>query len=405
MRASHAYCLFVASFLTAAGYGATFLLTEHFRTLGGSEIETGITLGGAMLGTLIGVPLVGWFAGRFGAARMAALGALSVCAGYLALASLHTLSPMIGGAGFLIGLGWGVFYLAAPMALSERVTDRERGFWFTRFGAFLMAGIGASPIAAGALTGSLGLSTATAFCVVAAACVLAALLLWMFENLAPRPAATTSQQSSDGWVRKLPSIARTKAIYPILMVGLGACVFSGLLTFQTSLVRGTGLQASTFFAAYAITVVASRFVLAPLVSRANGDRAAIVLLSVMILGVVVAFALPYGVLIQVASAVLLGLGYGLVYAVIQTQAVNDGPPEQRNAALTWFAIAYFLGVFGFPMLGGWLIVAVGTAGFLGAVLVFGIAEMGLALLRLRDVPRPQPLETSFNEPRQTGGSR
>ncbi|MEO5759885.1 MAG: MFS transporter, partial [Mesorhizobium sp.] len=208
---------------------------------------------------------------------------------------------------------------------------------------------------------------------------------------------------SNGWVRKLPGIARTRAIYPILMVGLGACVFSGVLTFQTSLVRGTGLQASTFFAAYAITVVASRFVLAPIVSRANGDRAALVLLSVMILGVVVAFALRYGVLVQVASAVLLGLGYGLVYSVIQTQAVNDGPPEQRSAALTWFAIAYFLGIFGFPMLGGWLIVNVGIAGFLGAVLIFALAEMGLALLRVRKVPRPLPLAVSFNEPGQTAG--
>ena len=165
------------------------------------------------------------------------------------------------------------------------------------------------------------------------------------------------------------------------MVGLGACVFSGLLTFQTSLVRGTGLQASTFFATYAITVVASRFLLAPLIGRAKGDHVAVILLAVMIAGVVVAFGLAHGVLVQIVSAILLGLGYGLVYSVIQTQAVNDAPAEHRNAALTWFVVAYFLGIFGFPVLGGWLIVHVGTAGFLTAVLLFALAETGLALLR------------------------
>ncbi len=167
------------------------------------------------------------------------------------------------------------------------------------------------------------------------------------------------------------------------MVGLGACVFSGLLTFQSSLVRGTGLEAGTFFAAYAITVVVARFILAPAINRADGDRAAVALLALMILGVAVAFGLAYGVAVQIASAILLGLGYGLVYTVIQTQAVNDAPPEHRNAALTWFVIAYFIGIFGFPVLGGWLIITIGTASFLAAVLVFAVAEMALALLRGR----------------------
>ena len=92
MRSSHAYLLFLGTLLTALGYGATFLLTEHFRSLGGSEINTGTTLAGAMVGTLIGVPLVGWFASRLGAARMAAFGAISVATGYLGLAFITVLS-------------------------------------------------------------------------------------------------------------------------------------------------------------------------------------------------------------------------------------------------------------------------------------------------------------------------
>ncbi len=387
MRASHAYFLFAGTLLTAAGYGATFLLTEHFRSLGGSELDTSATLGGAMLGTLIGVPLVGWHAKRLRAARMAAAGAVSVAAGYLVLALIATLTPLIAVAGFFIGLGWGIFYLAAPMSLSERVTDQDRGFWFTRFGAFQMAGIGFSPIIAAALVSRLGLATGEAFGVIAAVAFAAALLLWSFEWVSPQPPSRQSQSQNGNWVGALPALLRTRALYPILMVGLGACVFSGLLTFQTSLVRGTGLEAGTFFAAYALTVVVARFILAPAINRADGDRAAIALLVLMVLGVVVAFALPYGAAIQIASAILLGLGYGLVYTVIQTQAVNDAPADLRNAALTWFVIAYFVGIFGFPVLGGWLIVTIGTAGFLTAVLAFAVAELALALLRGRSASR------------------
>lgn len=385
MRASHAYFLFVGTLLTAAGYGATFLLTEHFRALGGSEIDTSTTLGGAMAGTLIGVPLVGWYARRLKAARMGAMGAVSVAAGYGFLALLNTLTPLIAVAGFFIGLGWGIFYLAGPMALSGRVTDQDRGFWFTRFGAFQMAGIGFSPIIAAALVSHLGLTTAGAFGTIAAATLLAAVLLLIFETVSPQ--AQSAQAQNGNWVHALPTLLASRALYPILMVGLGACVFSGMLTFQSSLVRGTGLEAGTYFAAYAVTVVVARFILAPIINRADGDRASIILLALMILGVATAFGLAYGLPIQIASAILLGLGYGLVYTVIQTQAVNDAQPEQRNAALTWFVIAYFIGIFGFPVLGGWLIVTVGIPGFLAVVLAFALAEMALALLRGRKTMR------------------
>ncbi|WP_119391594.1 MFS transporter [Taklimakanibacter lacteus] len=385
MRASHAYFLFIGTLLTAAGYGATFLLTEHFRALGGSEIDTSTTSGGAMIGTLIGVPLVGWYAKRLKAARMAAMGAVSVAAGYGFLTLLTTLTPLIAVADFFIGLGWGIFYLAGPMALSERVSDQDRGFWFTRFGAFQMAGIGFSPIIASALVTHIDLTTAGAFGVIATATLLAALLLLTFEILSPQ--ARQGQAQSGNWVQSLPALFASRARYPILMVGLGACVFSGMLTFQSSLVRGSGLEAGTYFAAYAVTVVVARFILAPIISRADGDRASIILLVLMSLGVAAAFALALGLPVQITSAVLLGLGYGLVYTVIQTQAVNDAPPEQRSAALTWFVIAYFLGIFGFPVLGGWMIVTVGIPGFLAVVLAFALAELALALLRARATER------------------
>jgi MFS family permease len=381
MRSSHAYLLFIATLLTSVGYGATFLLTTHFRALGGSEIETGIALSGAMVGTLVGVPLVGWFANRIGAARMAALGAALVAAGYVGLAWISAVAPTIAVAGFFIGLGWGTFFLAGPMSLSVRVTDSDRGFWFTRYGAFQMGGIGFSPIVATALIDHAGLTTAQAFEVVAASTALAALMLFIFEVVAPYDKKAVAVAGQGNWVAALPSIARTRALYPIVMVGLGACVFSGMLTFQTSLVEGTGLKGGTYFAVNAITVVVARFTLAPILNRADGDKASIVLLILMCMGVAAAFWLGFGVAVQVASAILIGIGYGLVYSLIQTQAVNDAPAEHRNAALTWFVIAYFVGIFGFPTLGAWLIVHAGLPWFLAAILGFGLAELALALTR------------------------
>jgi len=382
MRALHTGLLFIGTLLTALGYGATFLLTEHFRTLGGSEVSTGLTLAGAMVGTFLGVPLVGSFADRLGAARMAALGALLLALGYQSLASLVVVNGWTTLAGLLIGLGWGIFYLAAPLSLSVRVTDDNRAFWFARFGAFQMGGIGLSPIVATALIRELNFSTAAALSTVAACCLLASVLLFVFETMS-RGAKTASTTANRGWLRALPLVLATRARYPILMVGLGASVFTGLMTFQTSLVRGTALEASTYFAVYGITVVLARLTLASHMARVNADRLAVMLLVLMCLGVLLANFMALGVAVQVGSAILLGLGYGLVYSVIQTQVINDAPLELRHAALTWFVMTYFVGIFGFPIVCGWLIVRMGTGWCLAVVLAIALAELMLAVLRRR----------------------
>lgn len=51
--------ILLGTLFTAAGYGATFLISVWFRAHGGSDIDAGNTLGMALVGTLIGVPLVG----------------------------------------------------------------------------------------------------------------------------------------------------------------------------------------------------------------------------------------------------------------------------------------------------------------------------------------------------------
>jgi Na+/glutamate symporter len=69
MRPFSALFMLIGTLLAAGGYGATFFLSMHFHAAGGSDLNTSIALAEATVGTLIGVPLVGWFAQRVGAAR------------------------------------------------------------------------------------------------------------------------------------------------------------------------------------------------------------------------------------------------------------------------------------------------------------------------------------------------
>lgn len=81
VRPFSALVMLVGVLLASAGYGATFLFSMHVRAIGGNDINTGVALAGAALGTFVGVSLTGWVAQHVGAARMAALAALCVGAG------------------------------------------------------------------------------------------------------------------------------------------------------------------------------------------------------------------------------------------------------------------------------------------------------------------------------------
>jgi MFS family permease len=350
----------------------------HFRSAGGNDLNTGIALAQAMIGTFVSLPLVDWLAPRIGSVRISALAALSMglgVAGFALIAPMGTFGAL---PGFFVGFGWGAFSLAAPMSLSERTNDADRGSWFMRSGTVQMVGIGGCPALAGFAIRSLHWTVDSVLFVVGGLCVVGALMLEIFGRLSPHSPAARIQER---WLRNLGTVARTRAAYPILTIALCACVFSGLMTFQMPLVQGTGSQASTFFSFYTVSVVLARWLLGRLVITVHREAAAKILLGVMVLGIVSMFAVPYHAMFHPASAVLLGTGYGLAYPLIQVQAVNDSRVMHRQAALTWFAVSYFAGAFGFPALGGWVLVHMGNAALIALIAVCGVAAFVLAIMR------------------------
>ncbi|MFM0471408.1 MFS transporter [Paraburkholderia strydomiana] len=378
MRPFSAFFVLIGTLLAAGGYGATFFLSMHFRSMGGNDLDTGLALAEATVGTLVGVPLVGWFAQRIGAARTTALAALCIGLGVAGFALIDRMSGLSVFPGFLVGFGWGAFCLAAPMALAERTSDTDRGFWFMRFGTIQMAGIGGCPAAAAFAIRSWHWPLTSVLYLVGGLCALAALMLEVFGRISPHSSASPVQER---WLRQIGAISRTRAAYPIVMISLCACVFSGLMTFQMSFVQGTHAQAGTFFSLYAVTVVAARWLLTRVVIRLHRAIATKLLLGIMVLGIAAMSAVPYYTGFHAASAVLLGTGYGLVYPTIQAQAVNDSAAMHRPAALTWFVVAYFVGTFGFPAIGGWVLVRLGKIALIALIATCGLAALMLAIMR------------------------
>lgn len=376
MKAASAIYLFLGTTFTAAGYGATFLFSLYFCLHGASDLDTSQVLFAALMGTFVGVPVVGWWSGRIDAPRLVAGAAFVMASGYaiFALAPIHVLTGTRVG-GFLIGLGWGMFYIGAPIALSERVQDIDRGAWFTKFSAFQMAGICGGPAVLGALIDSGVVDTKGAFLGVIVALLTACLFFFSFSVRNPIP---RDQPRTRRWVREIRHLVTGEAIRPIIMCGLGGCVFSGIMAFQVTITSGTEARSSLFFLVFATTAILARITLVVPLTRAPQVPVVTALLGTMTTGVLFLFGVSYSAVFHVFAAILTGFGYGLAYPVIQTWAVNKTEPCHRHAALCWFVLAYFVGIFGFPVVGGWILNRFGLTSLLFSIVIIAVAEFAIS---------------------------
>ena len=98
--------------------------------------------------------------------------------------------------------------------------------------------------------------------------------------------------------------------------------------------------------------------------RASCLLSGLMLASIVMFGFVVDSSFSY-----VLAAAVLGIGYGLTYSVINGLAANEAPNGTTAQSLLLFSLSYFIGVFGFPLLAGKIIVEQGMATLLLTVLV------------------------------------
>jgi MFS family permease len=82
------------------------------------------------------------------------------------------------------------------------------------------------------------------------------------------------------------------------------------------------------------------------------------------------------------AAVMLGIGYGLTYSVINGLAANEAPAGTLSQALLLFSLAYFIGVFGFPFVAGKIIVEYGMTTLLHTVLMISLLNWLITAGRL-----------------------
>ncbi len=385
------FCL--GSYLLSLSYGSTFLLSLLISSHGGNEHDAGQVISAAMFSTFVAVIGSGHLSDWLGAARSVALfGSLLVVAS-LGFALTPGVGPALLGFGLVLGLGWGVFYTLGPIIVAMLVEPAQRARYFALLSGSMMSGIGSGPLL-GRLASALDYPLSSAFFIAAAASLLGVLIFWRLASRLQRhspPLGTTAARIS--WADSV-RVLRSRAVFPILMVGLGGSVFAGLSSFQTSYGPSRGVDYSLFFIGFMSAAIASRMLVAGLVVKRDPYRAACLLSGLMVVSVLLLLFGVDGSASYLLAAVVLGVGYGLTYSVINGQAANEAPTGCTSQALLLFSLSYFIGVFGFPWLAGKIIVESGIQALLLTVLAVAVLNWLVSLGRLGWRHRYPPLAQS-----------
>ncbi|MCG8355568.1 MAG: hypothetical protein MI920_08365, partial [Kiloniellales bacterium] len=181
-------------------------------------------------------------------------------------------------------------------------------------------------------------------------------------------------------------VLKTRAALPTIMIAIGGGIFGCLTSFQAPISEAIGVDYALFFAVFVVTVVAARLSLAAQIGLQPPYPTVFALLGMMVAALLSWVLVPQSPLVYGATTVLFAVGYGLTYSVLNGIVANIEQQDLASPALLVFPLAYFLGLYGAPFLGGWVIATHGANMLLLALVVLGLVEWclaGLGLVRNR----------------------
>ena len=372
---------FLAVFLQSGAYGLTFLLPDLFDAFGADEKDVGLTLMVTAIATLATVYYSGHLSDMFGRVATLGVGCVAIAAALFLYGNASELSAGIILASALLGAGWGLTYALAPVALARIVDGNERVRFFALLSIFVMAGFGLSPVMASTML-KFGFSVSDAFYVTSVFCAISAAIFFAIikplRAVALNPGAEPQSGIMLGTIRQ---VFKSRAALPVTMVFLGASVFAGMTNFQTVIAQNRGLDYSIYFLVYTLTVVGFRIILVGFKGGKNPYLNIAMLQYIMAASVVLFLFMGNNSALYIIVAILFGLGYGASYPILVAMAANDAPEEILPQTLQLFALTYFIGIFGFPLVAGWLIVESTVTVLLSFVALLAAIEASLALRR------------------------
>ncbi|WP_397458327.1 MFS transporter [Pseudomonas asplenii] len=367
----------IAGVIIAGAYGSSFLLPEYLQAIGFDNATVGRVISTGMISTILCCCLAGWTAQRIGVMGSITVACLAMALAMFAFACVAQVPGAAYPGGLLLGVGWSVFYILAPLQIIHHLRPAARLQYFTIMSGAQMAGLGlTTPL--GHLVVKASASYGVFYALLGAACLVSALCVMLARRAMTHLPTSAIRQVSLRLV-DLKALLGSRAALPIAMIVLGACIFSGLSTYQASYAQMRQLKADNFFITFTLTSVLLRFSVARSIGRLPLQRLAIGLFLFTSLSLGMFLLNDDSTLVYLSATVIFAIGYGLSYSTLNSLAVNQAEANGLSPAVTSqvFTLGYFIGLFGFPSIGGAIMSRWGVDWVLACLLVAALTNLAL----------------------------
>ncbi|WP_083632614.1 MFS transporter [Bradyrhizobium sp. NAS96.2] len=358
----------------AVSYGSSFFLVDALRSIRQGATIAGAVISTGTIATILSSLVAGRIADQLGVMRTITLAAAMMAIAMICFASAPGLTLLAYLGGPCLGIGWSVFYMLAPLQILEHVQPEARVKYLTLLSGSQMLGIGLAVPLARAVVEMSG-SYVAVYTVFAAACLVGAMLL-EFAGRALAQAPQIRMATVRLTLESVRGAVKSNARYPIIMIGIGACVFAGLSTFQTLYAASRGQSADTFFLVFTLTVVFLRFAVAPIIGKYQLERVAAFLIVCTMAGLLLLFMNAGSAEFYILGTTMFALGYGLSYSTLNGMLVFIAGEDERSLAVASqvFTLSYFVGLFGFPYVAGQVVNAHGFDNLLVIMMILVVAN-------------------------------
>ncbi|MFT7387697.1 MAG: MFS family permease [Candidatus Endobugula sp.] len=381
MNAMKDCMLFVSMYLGAVSYGAVYLMTIYSKSINGDESNVGVFLLLAGLSTLIITGFTGKISKKIGADKACVIGCLLIAIAFFMLSSRESVDYIYYLSGLIIGLGWSIFYAAGPMLILESVEKSNRGRYISLISVCIVCGTATLPITYDYAT-YLKLSIKELFFItfyISLICSVFCMITGKLFTSIEKKTGVVDKNTHKKNVSFFEAFG-TNAKYSLVMVLLGACIFSSMMNFQTSYAEYKGLNFSIFYFIYMVSVISSRIFFGGVLSAKNPIAPTPILLSIMLLGLILMLFNEGDSVLYAICAIFLGVSYGLVYPLIKTYAVNSVDTDDARNMVAYFTLTYFFGVYFFPLLGGVVIKNGGYESFIMLLILICTIDLFVGLI-------------------------
>ncbi len=359
--------VFFAGLFAFIAIGAALpVLPSYVRgPLHAGDLAVGIVVGAFAVTSVVCRPLAGRTADRRGRRVVLVAGACAMALGG-ALYLLARDVPSLIAARLCVGAGEGAVYTAGATWAVDLAPSDRRGLALGLFGLAVWGGLSLGPVAGELLRANVGYD---AVWVATAACPLATALIAL--RLPEPPGLQSAAEPAPlAW---FPRAAHRPGI-ALALANIGYAALAGFVVLHLR-ARGIGGGASVF-TAFAVAVFASRLVLSRVPDRAGARPTATIAGLLEAVGLVV-IALATSLASALIGAVVVGVGFSMLFPSLALMVVGEVGDDRRGSALGAFTAFFDIGVgLGGPLAGA----TASLAGYPAVFVLAAAAALGTAVL-------------------------